>query len=111
MFANDIDNLAKCVSGRAKVTNKIYFIKNKYIPENQKETYGKIVVYYYPQKEDPYRTHLAVGVNLINRPGDFGTPTADILTSKLLFNSMLSTPYAKFMGIDIKNFYLYMPMP
>ena len=48
--------------------------------------------------------------NLINYPGDCGTPMADLLTVKLLFNSVLSTPQAKFICIDIKDFYLCTPM-
>ena len=34
-----------------------------------------------------------------------------MLTVKLLFNSVISTPGAKFMMIDIKDFYLNTPMP
>ena len=51
-----------------------------------------------------------MGGNLINYPDDCGTPTADLLTVKLLFNSIISTPHAKFMTIDIKDFYLNTPM-
>jgi len=41
---------------------------------------------------------------------DCGTPTVDLLTVKLMFNSIISTPNAKFMTIDIKDFYLMTPM-
>ncbi len=51
-----------------------------------------------------------MGGNLINYPGDCETPTADLLTVKLMFNSIISTPNAKFMTIDIKDFYLMTPM-
>ena len=51
-----------------------------------------------------------MGGNLINYPGDCGTSTADLLTVKLMFNSIISTPNAKFMTIDIKDFYLMTPM-
>ena len=34
----------------------------------------------------------------------------DLTTAKLLFNSTLSTPGAKFFGIDIENFYLNTPL-
>ena len=37
-------------------------------------------------------------------------PTADLLTVKLLINSVISTPGARFFTMDIKNFYLCMPM-
>ena len=51
-----------------------------------------------------------MGGNLINYPDDCGTPTADLLTVKLMFNSVISTPNTKFMTIDIKDFYLMTPM-
>ena len=52
-------------------------------------------------------------------PGEVTTRTADLTTSKILWNSVLSTEGAKFMTIDIKNFfptapldrYEYMKMP
>ena len=34
-----------------------------------------------------------------------------MLTVKLILNSIVSTPNAKFMSIDIKDFYLNTPMP
>ncbi len=51
-----------------------------------------------------------MGGNLINYPGDCGTPTAYLLTVKLLLNSVISAENAKFMTIDIKDFYLMTPM-
>ena len=53
---------------------------------------------------------MTVGGNLINFPGDCGTPTADMLTVKLLINSTISTKGAKVMTIEISNFYLNTPM-
>jgi hypothetical protein len=44
-------------------------------------------------------------------PGDVSAKTADLTTTKLLFNSVISTPNAKFMSIDItKNVYLGTPL-
>ena len=37
-------------------------------------------------------------------------PTADILVAKILFNSVVSTRNAKFMTMDISNFYLMTPL-
>jgi hypothetical protein len=51
-----------------------------------------------------------MGGNLINYSDDCGTPTADILTTKLMANSIISTPNSKFMTINIKDLYLMMPM-
>jgi hypothetical protein len=47
-----------------------------------------------------------MGKNLVNYPNDCGTPTADLLTVKLMLNSIITTPNAKFMTINIKDFYL-----
>jgi hypothetical protein len=46
----------------------------------------------------------------VHFPGDAGTPTADLLTVKLLINSIISTAGAKFMMMDIKDFYHNTPM-
>jgi hypothetical protein len=73
-------------------------------------TYRQIVCNYYPNKKDPHHTCITMGGNLINHPNNCGTLTANILTIKLLFNSVISMPNAKFMTIDIKNFYLMTPM-
>jgi hypothetical protein len=45
-----------------------------------------------------------MGGNLIDYPGDVSTKTADLTTEKIVFTSVLSTPKAKFMGIDLRNF-------
>ena len=96
----------------ATTTETIFFVKRKDIPEDRQKdvTYGRICCNYREQKKDAYRTRITMGGNLINYPGDCGTPTADLLTVKLLFNSVISTPQAKFMCIDIKDFYLCTPM-
>jgi hypothetical protein len=51
-----------------------------------------------------------MGGNLTNYPGNCSTPTADLLTVKLLLNSVISTPNVKFMTLDLKDFYLMTPM-
>ncbi len=62
------------------------------------------------RKERPIPHPYHDGGNLINYPGDCGTPTADLLTVKLMFNIIILTPNAKFMTINIKDFYLMTPM-
>ena len=63
-----------------------------------------------PQKAEPNRTRLTIGGDRINYPGEVGTPTADMLLVKILFNSVISTDGAKFMTADIKDFYLNTPL-
>ena len=51
-----------------------------------------------------------MGGDRTNYPGKVATPTAEMLVAKLLFNSVVSTPGAKFMTMDISNFYLMTPL-
>jgi hypothetical protein len=51
-----------------------------------------------------------MGGDRINYPDDCGTPTADMILFKILTNSIISTPNAKCLMIDIKDFYLNTPM-
>ncbi len=80
------------------------------IPKNQMITYARVVVDYRPQKADPHCICITASGNLINYPGELSTRTADLTTSKLIWNSVLSTEGAKYMCLDIKNFYLTAPL-
>ncbi len=73
-------------------------------------TYVRIVCNERPEKADPNRVRITVGGNKINYPGNCGTPTAGLLTVKLPLNSVVSTPGAKWMTMDISNFYLMIPL-
>ena len=97
----------------ANTIETIFFINKHKIPKERQGdvTYGRIVCVYRDGKKDKYCTRTTIGGNLINYPGNCGTPTAVLLTVKLLLNSIISTPDAKFMSIDIKkDFYLKTPM-
>jgi hypothetical protein len=48
--------------------------------------------------------------NRVHYLGNARTPTANLLPVKLLINSSISTPSAKNMKMDIKDFYLSTPM-
>ena len=80
------------------------------IPRDRTVTYARIVCDYWPQKKDPNRVRITEGGNLINYPYKLTTRTADLITTKLLWNSVISTPGARYMCIDIKNMYLMTPM-
>ncbi len=90
-------------------TNTIVFIKKNQVPQDRAKdvTYGLITTLIRPEKlDEPNRTRLVVGGNRVHYPGDAGTPTTNLLTIKLLLNSIISTPNAKFMTMGIKDFYL-----
>jgi hypothetical protein len=73
-------------------------------------TYGSFVVDIKDHKEEKERTRLTVGGDQIEYPGDKSTRTAGLTTAKILINSVISTPGAKFLVVDMKNFYLNTPL-
>jgi hypothetical protein len=93
-------------------TETIFFIQKEDIPCNRQsnKTYARIICTFCDGKKDKYRTLITMGGNLFNCPGDCETPTANLLMDKLLLNSVISRPNAKFMTLDLKDFYLMMPM-
>ncbi len=96
-----------------KGTNSIFVMthdKILLIPADRTVMYARVVVDFCPQKADPHRIQITAGGNLINYPGKLMTRTADLTTSKLMWNSVLSTEGTKFMCLDIKNFYLTAPL-
>lgn len=108
--ANEFGRLAQGVGNRIKGTDTIKFIPISAIPRGRTVTYARFVCELRPQKAEVERTRLTVGGNLVDYPGDVSTSTADLTTSKILWNSVLSTPNAKYMCADVKNFYLNTPM-
>ena len=112
-YGNEIGQLAQGMPGWNTGTNTIFFIKRDQIPRDRAKdvTYGLITTLIRPEKiEEPNRTRLMAGGDRVHYPGDAVTPTADLLTVKILLNSIISTPNAKFMTMDIKDFYLNTPM-
>eukprot|EP00804_Cyclotella_cryptica_P021022 CCRYP_019788-RA/>CCRYP_019788-RA protein AED:0.27 eAED:0.27 QI:0/0/0/1/1/1/2/0/512 len=111
-YGKELGRLAQGLPGIVKGTDTIAFIQRSHGPQDRWKdvTYGRIVAIFRPEKEDPCRIRLTVGGNRINYPGDCGTPTANMITVKILLNSVISTLNAKFMTIDIKDFYLNTPM-
>ena len=111
--ANEFGRLANGIGGRIKnPTNTIDFIHQHEVPKERMKdvTYGQFVCTVRPEKAEPNRTRFTVGGDRINYPGAVATPTADMLVAKMLFNSVISTKGARFMTMDISNFYLMTPL-
>ena len=112
-MCNEIGRLAQ---GRKltglKGTDTFKFIPFQKIPLNHRKdiTYARVVVDYQPQKAEPHRTRITVGGDCINYPYKVTTETAELTTHKLLLNSVVSTPGARYMTADISNCYLGTPM-
>ncbi len=106
-----------------KGTNAMFVMSHNKIKhmlcEGKKFTYGNPVVNYRPHKDNPHWIRITVGGNLINYKSSSSVHTADLDTTKIHWNSVIRTKGAKYMCLDIKNFYLtakleyfeYMRMP
>ena len=111
--ANEFGRLANGVGGRIKnPTNTIKFIHKRDVPSHRLKdvTYGQFVCTVRPEKAEQNRTRYVIGGDRINYPGEVATPTAEMLVAKMLFNSVVSTVGAKFMTMDISDFYLQTPL-
>ena len=108
-YTNELGPLAQGIHN-IKGSNCIFFIPHTKVPKGRRVTYGRLVVDFCPMESDPNRMRLTVGGNLLYYEGNVYTEMTDIITIKMLLNSVLSTPTAKFLTLDIKNFYLDTPM-
>lgn len=109
-FANKLGRLAQGMHG-IPGTDTIDFIPHSDVLSGKTVTYGRIVCTYRPQKEEKNRTRITVNGTLIVCLYDVSASTSDMTTANLLFNSVISTPGARFMTLDLKNFYLGTPLP
>jgi len=88
----------------------MHFIHHTELPPDKTATYLRIVFAEKPHTTVSKRVRFTCGGNRIEYPGKVSTPTSDLTTCKCILNSVVSTPKAKFMTIDIKDFYLNTPM-
>jgi hypothetical protein len=110
-LANDFGRLAQGVGTRMPSgTNTIVFIKRQAVPTGRQVTYGRLVSSIRPTKAETHRVRVTVGCDKLDFPGLTATQCASLTTTKCLLNSTVSTPNAKFMVINVKNFYYGTPM-
>jgi hypothetical protein len=115
--ANDLGRLAQGVGNsrpadqRVAGTNTIFFIKKCDVPSGRAVTYCKQEATIRPTKAETHRVRNVAGGDRLDFPGRTSTHTASLTTIKVLLNSTISTPGARFSAFDIKNFYYGTPMP
>jgi hypothetical protein len=95
--ANEFGRFAQGAGNRIDGSNTIFFIPRQAVPKGFFFTYGRFVVDIRPNKSDVHRVRLTVGGNLIQYQGYLSTRSADLTTSKCLWNSTISTDGAKYM--------------
>jgi hypothetical protein len=62
-------------------------------------------------KEEQRQVRMTIGGDQVDYPGDYATKGADLVTTKCLFDSVISTDGAKFMNLVVKDFYLDTILP
>ncbi len=110
-FGKDFGNMAQGDNKTGqKGTNAMFVMTHneiaRTIAANKRFTYGNPVVNYRPQKEFPYRIRITAGGNSIKYDASASVRMADLDNTKLHWNSVISTKDARYMCLDIKNFYL-----
>ena len=102
-FGKDVGRLYQGLTVIFEGTDTLNFIFKNGIPADKFKdvTYARIVCNYRPENKDLNQCRITVCGNMTNYPGDYGTPTADLLTVRLLLNSVISTEGARFMILDI----------
>jgi hypothetical protein len=94
-------------------TNTIFYLTHdeiRCIPKDCTVTYARIVINHYPHKDNPNCVCITIGGNLINYPYKLTTRTANMVSAKNMWNSVIRILGAKFSGVDIKNMYLETPL-
>ena len=112
-MSKELHRLAQGKEGITVGSNIIFFLSHdqiRCIPKDCTVTYARIVIDHCPQKDNPNHVRITVGGNLIDYSYELTTCTANMVSTKTMWNSVVSTPSAKFGGADIKNMYLETPL-
>ena len=110
-LANNLGRLAQGVGTRMPIgTNRVFFIPRSAVPAGRTVAYSRLVASIRPHKTETHRVRVTVGGNRLGFPGDTTTNCASLTTTKCLLNITISTPGARFITLDIKNFYYNTPM-
>ena len=93
-----------------KGNNAIFFIPIDKVVNGKTIAYGCIVEEIRPHKSENRPVWLSVGRYRLDFDGVTATQCTGLETTKMLFNSTVSTPGARFGTFDIKDFYYGIPM-
>ena len=105
-MANDIGRLAQGVSTHIpRGTNTVFYVPKSSDPSNRKVTYARMVSTIRLHKTEFNRVRVTVYGNILDYPGATTTNCASLATTKCFLNSTISTPDARFVTLDIKDFY------
>ena len=93
---------------RVKGTNTFRITRSEEIPVHKRGDicHTRVVYEVRPGKDNPKRTRINVNGGDIHYDGDVETPTGSLNLVKLMINSVLSRPRARFACFDVKTFTL-----
>ena len=86
----------------------MFLTKKDKIPKDRKITYENFICNIRPQKSETHRVRLTTGGDKLDYHGNPSSPEVSLLNVKIHINSNISRAKnnAKYMCIDINNFYL-----
>ena len=76
------------------------------VPQHKKVTYPRYTVDIRPEKSESNRIRITAGGDQLDYHGNVSTHTASMETIKTHWNSVVSTPNARYCTGDISNMYL-----
>ena len=76
------------------------------IPNSNAITYGTMVCDPRPLKTETHHCRLVVGADKLKYDNETAAPAANLLETKIMINSVISTNKAKFLTVDIKDFFV-----
>ena len=85
--------------------NTIDFIHKYEAPQGRDVTYATYVLDYRSLKSEKYRVRIIVGGDILSYDNDAGTPTANLLETKVLLKCTISDAHkgARLMTADIQD--------
>ena len=110
---NELGRLPQGFKNRVTPQDALDFIRFNKVPQERKVTYANFVCDYRPLKAEKFRVRMMIGGDKLDYHEDTASPTASLIETKLLINSVISdhkNHKSKFCSIDIKDFFLTTPM-
>ena len=88
----------------------MFFVHSSSISKNKKVAYMWLVVSILPLKVETYCIRVTIRGDRLEYDGFTYTVPASFSIVKLHLNSTISTPGARYMSLDIKDYYYGMPI-
>ena len=88
----------------------MFLIHRHGFPQGTKFTYSRIFCDIWPHKKETHRVQLTVRGDTLTFFGPVSTPIIDLITSKLHWKRFISIPGAKYLVVNVNNFYLNKPV-